>query len=98
MYAVQNGWSASSPSQSGCSTGSKIVLESFIKKDRYPDLLHGNTIVESVCACVRAAEKARSRREALTAVGSLDIAAVPVSKISDVAANITAGFNDKVRG
>ena len=68
-------------------------------KDRYPDLLHGNTIpvVESVCACVRAAEKARSRREALTAVGSLDIAAVPVSKISDVAANITAGFNDKVR-
>ncbi len=44
----------------------------------------------------RAAEKARARREALTAVGSVDINAVPVSKISEVAANITAGFNDKV--
>jgi hypothetical protein len=44
----------------------------------------------------RAAENARKRREALTAVGSVDINALPVSKISDVAANITAGYNDKV--
>jgi len=44
----------------------------------------------------RAAENARKRREALTAVGSVDINALPVSKISDVAANITAGYNDKI--
>lgn len=46
----------------------------------------------------RAAEKAKARREALTAVGKtkVDIDVLPVSKISDVAANITAGFNDKI--
>jgi hypothetical protein len=73
-----------------------ISTSNPLKQQRAPTKDLKQIVSDRLSLLDRAAENARKRREALSAVGSVDINALPVSKISDVAANITAGYNDKV--